>query len=347
MASNPFVLTFGREPIQYIPRLDYFYRVENDFLSETRPNQIYMITGVRGSGKTVLLSMLAKRFEEKSDWIVIDLNPERDMLESFASQLYNSSKVKHLFLKIGFSLSFNGAGLSIENNKPSEDIETSINKMMEYLSKNGKNVLITLDDAVSNSNIKAFSHTFQSLIRKDYPIFLLMTGLYENITTIQNSKSLTFLSRAPKLVMTPLNLPAIKASYEDIFTISDAVGTQMAKLTAGYAYAFQLLGYLFWEEKVKDISKNLLDKYDQYLSEFVYDRMWDNIPEKERTVLENMTKNEKIEAIIEDCHISDKEFSVYRDRLIKRGIVIAKERGKLTYALPRFKEYLQTKELFI
>ena len=80
MKDNPFVLTFGREPLQFISRLDYFYEVKRNFTSSTYSNQIYMITGVRGSGKTVLLTMFAKDFEKEKDWIVVDLNPERDML---------------------------------------------------------------------------------------------------------------------------------------------------------------------------------------------------------------------------------------------------------------------------
>jgi hypothetical protein len=37
-----------------------------------------MITGVRGSGKTVMLTDIAKHFRENEGWIVMDLSPERD-----------------------------------------------------------------------------------------------------------------------------------------------------------------------------------------------------------------------------------------------------------------------------
>lgn len=36
--------------------------------------QIYMITGVRGSGKTVMLTDISKHFRKDKDWIVIELN---------------------------------------------------------------------------------------------------------------------------------------------------------------------------------------------------------------------------------------------------------------------------------
>ena len=58
--------------------------------------------------------------------------------------------------------------------------------------------------------MRSFAHDFQSLLRDDYPVFALMTGLYENIYDLQNEKSLTFLYRAPKIILEPLNYTAIK-----------------------------------------------------------------------------------------------------------------------------------------
>lgn len=339
MNNNPFILTFGREPINFIPRINYLQEVKDNFYSETRPNQVFMITGVRGTGKTVLLSKLAKEFEKNKDWIVIDLNPERDMLNSLASQIYNNSKVKHLFLKAKFNFSFNGIGLSVENDKPSDDIESIISKMVEYLSEKDIKLLITIDDAANNQNIKVFAHTFQALLRKDYKVFMLMTGLYENISSIQNNKSLTFLSRVPKLILKPLNMPAIKDSYEEIFNIDSDTALKMSKLTEGYAYAYQVLGYLMWEEEEKKISKKLLSQFDQYLSEFVYDKIWEGLSEKEINIIIKISQNETLD-------MKPNEISVYRDRLIKYGVLESRQRGKLSFALPRFKEYINNKLLF-
>ncbi len=339
MNNNPFILTFGREPINFIPRIDYIQEVKDNFYSETRPNQVFMITGVRGTGKTVLLSKLAKEFEKNRDWIVVDLNPERDMLNSLASQIYNNSKVKHLFLKAKFNFSFNGIGLSVENDKPSDDIESIISKMVEYLSEKDIKLLITIDDAANNQNIKVFAHTFQALLRKDYKVFMLMTGLYENISSIQNNKSLTFLSRVPKLILKPLNMPAIKDSYEEIFNIDSDTAVKMSKLTEGYAYAYQVLGYLMWEEEEKKISKKLLSQFDHYLSEFVYDKIWEGLSEKEINIIIKISRNETLD-------MKPNEISVYRDRLIKYGVLESRQRGKLSFALPRFKEYINNKLLF-
>ena len=83
-------------------------------------------------------------------------------------------------------------------------------------------------------------------MRQDYPVYLLMTGLYENIYNLQNEKTLTFLYRAPKISLQPLNAGAVVSSYSNTFNISDEKAREMYTLTKGYPFAFQVLGYLCW-----------------------------------------------------------------------------------------------------
>ena len=57
--------------------------------AEESPNQIYMITGVRGSGKTVMMTNIASEIRKRSDeWIIVELNPNRDLLQSLAAKIY-------------------------------------------------------------------------------------------------------------------------------------------------------------------------------------------------------------------------------------------------------------------
>ena len=52
--SNPFTLSFGKKPAQFISRITQTNEIVENFMQETPSTQIYMLTGVRGSGKTVL-----------------------------------------------------------------------------------------------------------------------------------------------------------------------------------------------------------------------------------------------------------------------------------------------------
>ena len=79
------------------------------------------------------------------------------------------------------------------------DIETALARMLDSLRKHHKKVLVTIDEVTNNQNMRIFASSFQIFIRHDLPLFLLMTGLYENINKLQNEDSLTFLYRAPKI----------------------------------------------------------------------------------------------------------------------------------------------------
>ena len=89
MTKNPFSLSFGKEPISLINRSMQTAEIIETFEDENPAYQVCMITGVRGSGKTVMLTEITKKIRSDDDWIVMDLSPERDLLQSFAANLSN------------------------------------------------------------------------------------------------------------------------------------------------------------------------------------------------------------------------------------------------------------------
>lgn len=46
-----------------------------------------MITGIRGCGKTVFMTEIAKKLKANKDYIVVELNPSGDLLMDFAASL--------------------------------------------------------------------------------------------------------------------------------------------------------------------------------------------------------------------------------------------------------------------
>ena len=70
--SNPFSISFGLEPKEYISRHQQTDRIIDAFTEESPSNHTFMLSGIRGSGKTVLLANITETFEKKKDWIVIN-----------------------------------------------------------------------------------------------------------------------------------------------------------------------------------------------------------------------------------------------------------------------------------
>lgn len=50
----------------------------------------------------------------------------------------------------------------------------------------GKHLLIAIDEVTSTEYMRVFAASFQVFLRQNLPVFLLMTGLYENINELQN-----------------------------------------------------------------------------------------------------------------------------------------------------------------
>ena len=151
--------------------------------------------------------------KEKDDWITVDIeNPEGNILDSLARALYRIPEIKALFIKAKLDLSVLGLGVSIEKADIIASNENdAIDFMLKILKKENKKVLVTIDEVTYCKEIASFSHSLSSYARAGYEIYVLMTGLKENIKAIKNDKSLTFLYRAKEHVLDPLNITAIVA----------------------------------------------------------------------------------------------------------------------------------------
>ena len=75
MERNPFVLNFGKVPKQYISRELIIDEITEEMFDEDTQNNCFMLTGTRGSGKTVTMTAIEQRILKSQDWIVIRLKP--------------------------------------------------------------------------------------------------------------------------------------------------------------------------------------------------------------------------------------------------------------------------------
>ena len=339
MPQNPFTLSFGKEPLSFIARDYQNQEVIENFSAENPGFQACMITGVRGSGKTVTMTSIANELAKDRKWIVVNLNPELDLLNQLAAELSNRKGLIELFRDAKINLSFLGFGLEIDGVPPITDTVVALRRMLERTTKDNKRILITVDEVSSTRQFREFASQFQIFMRENLSVFLIMTGLYENIAELQDSRNLTFLYRAPKLELKPLNCVLMAEKYREIFNLSEEGSLEMAKATKGYSFAFQALGYICWQ--TGKTWKEVLPEYDAKLSDFVYEKIWSELSLKDRDVIKAICKaeNRKVETIRALAGFDSNSFSVYRNRLIKRGIIYASAYGCLELSLPRFAEF--------
>ena len=157
--SNPFNTTFGELPHSFIEREKEENIVWDTFKSEIPETKVYIITGPRSSGKTVLLTKLKRRFKD-SGYLTVDLSSYMDTEEQLAAKLYEEGRLWKLFLTPDFSFSFHGISFAIDGANKNSNVATLFEKMFNYLQKTGKRVLVTINDVSDSEKMRKFVFLF-------------------------------------------------------------------------------------------------------------------------------------------------------------------------------------------
>lgn len=340
--NNPFTLTFGKQPNTYVFRHENIDTIIGNFESDNPISQTYLISGIRGSGKTVLMTSVANELA-RNGWIKVDLNSTQDLLDDFAMRLSDACKTIFSFTEGSLDINVAGIGIGVSNKLGDIDSVGKINQLLSYIKKKGKRVIITIDEVLHNDNMRRFASQFQIFLREDYPVFLLMTGLYENIYAIQNDPSLTFLLRSPKIALEPLSILQITTQYMNIFEVDLDKAKELANITKGYAFAFQAFGMLYWEHRNELSLDKILLKLDSLLDDFVYKKIWQGMSDKDREISLAIPSDEpiKVQDLCSTLKMNSSSFSKYRERLINKGILYAPQRGYVALVLPRFSQVIQ------
>lgn len=361
--TNPFNPSFGKVPSIFLNRNSLTSRIVTELENGDSPFQTSLIYGQRGSGKTTLMTNIANEINLKKDWLVIDLLLDDDLLESLINQLRNRlanhTSLQNLDLKVGFS----GLGVNAKFSKnSSQNFQLLFEKYLSQLNAKGIKVLINIDEIEATPQLRKLVSCYQVMLRKNLNVSLLMAGLPENVSELQNDKVLTFLLRANRIVLTPISAANIMESYKNTFKndgyqISHETLLYMTKQTLGFAYAFQLLGYYVWQyatdNQLNEITissiQKVLDNYINDLNRNVYFKVYNEMSNKEQEFVQAMaTINQpkiKAKSISEVMNKPANYISVYRKKLIDNQVIKSAGYGYVSFILPYFDRYVKDQML--
>ena len=349
--QNPFTTTFSKMPnYSYIPTQKEREIIEN-FGYDEPSESVYKITGVRGSGKTVILAKVEQNLlsEEQKNrgWIVYRLSPTRDMLNQLAAFMirdgYYKDESKNINVNLSASVLGNGGGIGFsktKENKP-EDIGVQLDEMIKIAVEKNKKIFVGIDEVSKTPEMIDFATEFGKWLRAGYPVYMVCTGLYENMTQVSNVQNLTFFRRATNIKTEPLNLVRVSEMYKSKLNIDLDVAKTMAKMTKGYAYAFQELGVLAFKNSNKKL-ESLEDELKSELYAYSYEKIWEELSAEDKELLKLLIDEEenKRADIIDKMGEKAGNYCVYRDRLWQRGL-INKRQGYISLSLPYFGEYIK------
>ena len=340
MGNNPFTPSFWGNPGVPISRGRTTSDALAKFVLPESNCHVLTISGVRGSGKTAFLYHISKTLSADSGWAVVDINPHSDMVKSFCSLLRDECLLGHLFGGNASSLSFDG-DVMVKNGKPIRGVEPVLVAMLVELRKQKKKVLVTVDNVVNGPSLRAFVDVFQRLLLKRLPVYLLANGTYANIKVLEHWKIIPFLVGALRVDLEPLFLPSIMWSYQSVLGLEIAAAAEATKLTKGYAFAYQALGSILFDNGGR-LDKPSVREFDEMMARAAYPFVWGELGGSEKRFVLAMDGGANNTGILcAKLGMSQSNFSSIRARLIKRGVLLSPGYGLIEFALPRFYKYVQ------
>ena len=160
--------------------------------------------------------------------------------------------------------------------------------------------------------------------------------------------------------MGPLDPFDIKYRYQKAFAragkeISNSTLMKMTKLTKGYAYAFQDLGYYVWQHSDTQVTAedidNVLSLFKHDLFRNAYTKIVSELSPTDRQFLLTMAKSKEnvveISEIRQQMGKNTNYISQYRKRLIDSQVIVEAGYGKVAFSLLFMGEFiLQMAELY-
>lgn len=353
--SDPFTRTPGVAGKAYIDN-GVADEIIDSFLDEGSSKYVYKITGLRGAGKSVEYSRVIQTLKKEKNWLVYPLSASGEAVSTLISRLsmedFIDSKSATTAMSSTASVTGNahivsGSGSinvsrTISDNEHYYSEEAALNKMIETAGNNNFKVLISIDDISKTAEMVRLLSMTGSMLLEGLPVYLLVTGLSDNIEDFSSEKNLTFFKRADAIEIKALNRFDITYMYEKLLDIDSAEAKKIEAATNGYAYAYQVLGSLYFRKNENETLDDIMPDYERILFKDSYDLIWRSLTACEKEIVRCICKTPDGKAEdIKNLMKNPANYPVYRNRLINKHLADADTRGHLRIQLPRFDKFVE------
>ncbi|OXN00355.1 AAA family ATPase [Bifidobacterium vansinderenii] len=360
--ANPFKPTAGVMPPVLIGResvIDDFDEGLGD--GPGAPDRLMLITGPRGSGKTVMLTELGK-MASKHRWMVVDETASEGLVDRLISRI---APEPSRIAGVSFKPSIMGASLGEFSIAPAlrpSTLRDAMSARLHSLGK-GKGLLITLDETqdASIDDMTALATAAQHMLRENAEVAFVFAGLPSLISDLLNAKVLTFLRRASIKELGDVPLTEVRAAFSSTIRgskidIDDEALDIATDATGGYPYMIQLVGYHMWRHArrrhdgpddaitVEDV-RDGIEQARAKLGEGVCAPVIKRLSERAVDYLEAMAIDDGPSATSDIAKRMGESMdcaNIYRQRLIDEHVITSPTRGRVDFAIPFLREYLRS-----
>ncbi|SDB41430.1 ATP-binding protein [Butyrivibrio sp. INlla16] len=362
---DPFTLTPGVAGKPYID-CGIADEIITNFKSSESSKFVYKITGLRGSGKSVEYGKVLQTLEKDENWLVYPLAAEGSGVttlisylsqEDFINEKKTETSIKASATAEGGIPIISGKG-SIEvtktyaENNVFYDKEATLASMIAKANKKNRNVLVMIDDISRTESTVELLSILGTMFNRGRRVYLVVSGLSKNIEeffTISKkdprseavSKSLSFFRRGDTREVKPLDKFDIANNYEKYLGVDALEAKRLYDMTLGYAYAYQVLGSLYFNKNESETLEDLIPDYERTLFKS-YNLDWPELTDKEQDFIRSFYKGKTGKAKDTKAYMSNPDtYNTYKDRLIDKHFFSADKRGYLEPKLPRFDRFIE------
>jgi len=356
--SNPFNPSFGNRPMHFYGRQEITRSIIGAVGDMFNPWRTTLITGVRGSGKTALLSDIRINLDNP-DVVALYVVPNEALLDSILTQLYRQlpknilnsmPELKNISINLGVSI-----GVETGKTKPNftESFSFQVMEFIDLYMKHDKHIVFLIDEAQKHTeDMRVFIGVYQDLIMRNYSVSMVLAGLPTVISDILNDDVLTFLRRAKQVELENVELTVVEYEFKKVFlnlgcALTEDDVSKVAIYTFGYPYLIQLIGYYLWEDiQLNTKAVNLDDvlfKSKTELFRNVHKLVYADLSNSDRVFVYAMAEDvglSPVSSIGERMQKNGNYISTYRDRLISSGIIKSGGHGLVGFTYPYMKEFL-------
>jgi len=361
---DPYSLRSGKSPHYLLGRSQAIATIKSnlaDPVGDEHGNLLF--TGIRGIGKTVMLTE-ASKLAAQVGWLVLDsyLTDEGLMtrLHRGLNRFAGGKKTKRT--GGGFTAFAANANTSVETESPDLNFSDRVQAILEE--KHAPGILITVDEVHSTAGraqaeLREYGNEIQLLHRRNLPVMSIMAGLPGGIDALlkdedeqRNRTGATFLRRAVRYPLSSIDLDEIWAAYSDAAKksgklVGPKVLDMMAEATQGYPYLFQLIGQRVWLSSSTIIDEEMatagIESAIRRLGSAVLDPSLEDLSDLDRSFLLAMAKDDKrskMQDIATRMHISSQQATNYKRRLVKAEMVVD-DYGYANFTMPYMRERLR------
>ncbi|MCK1803368.1 ATP-binding protein [Brevibacterium sp. R8603A2] len=367
-SPSPFTPTFGVIPPALVGRQgevnDFAYALDSGPGATGRAT---LITGQRGVGKSVLLHVFHEVAASRQ-WMTVHAQAS----PGFSTSL-TEARLPELLARldaadtvessvVGFTLPFGAGGLTTrtESTNPlTPDFRHHLMRALEILAAHGTGLVLTLDEVHRSQldELRRVTDAIAYAFSQEAPVAFVAAGLPQTITSLIDDEVSTYLRRAERVTLGNLSPENTRIALEAPITQAGKTITREAlELAIGasghYPFLIQLIGDHAWraagDEDVISVEhvEESVARARTAMHRQIHEPTVEGLTDQERSYVLAMAADDdrsRTAEVARRMGVTAKYGSVYRARLITRGVIEPAGRGWVRFTMPYTREYLLTR----